>query len=370
MRPPLPEVGYYALPGHVSDPKQLVEDVQLGETLGLGSVWISERLNTKNVEVLSGLAYVHAPTMGIASGLIANLPLRSPLVTASYASTMHLLTGNRFALGMGRGQDPLSDAAGVPRLTFRVLEDSIRILRSLWNGESVTYTGPAGELKGATLGLQLDTAPPIMMAVMGEKTSYWAGQHCDAVIYNSLWSPKAIEHSTHLVRKGAADAGRDPKSVRIWTILITACDLPEEEMLTFVVRRMNTYLAFPLMYRTICEANGWDPAVLDRVRALQAEIDGHSAQGTLGDEHMSRRIEDLRRFYDTYPAEWIERGCAVGSPAYCAKRMQECLDAGSDGVLLHGSTPKYLGPLIEEWRRVRLGERFAHLPRNPGRSEA
>lgn len=370
MITPLPEVAYYGLPGHVSSPKQLVEEVQLGEQMGLGSVWISERLNTKNVEVLSGLAAAHAPTMGIASGLIANLPLRSPLVTASYASTMQLLTNDRFALGMGRGQDPLSDAAGVPRLTFKVLEDSIQILRALWKGESVTYSGPVGELKGLSLSMKLERPPPIMMAVMGDKTSEWAGRHCDAVIYNSLWSPRAIEHSTKLVRKGASEAGRDPKSVRIWTILITACELPEEEMLTFVVRRMNTYLAFPLMYRTICEANGWDPAVLDRVRALQAEIDGRAAGsgGTLGDEHMSRRVEDLRRSYDVYPPEWIAQGCAVGSAAHCARRMQECLDAGADGVLLHGSTPKYLGPLVDEWRRVRMASRHAHLPRNPGLS--
>jgi 5,10-methylenetetrahydromethanopterin reductase len=364
----LPEVAYYALPGHVASPAQVVEEVQLGEQMGLGSVWISERLNTKNVEVLSGVASAHAPTMGIASGLISNLPLRNPLVTASYASTMQLLTDNRFALGFGRGQDPLSDAAGVPRLTFQVLEDSIRVLRALWDGESVNYSGPLGTFKDLSLSLKLEKRPPIMMAVMGDKTCEWAGRHCDAVIYNSMWSPQAIAHSTQLVRKGAAAAGRDPDSVRIWTILITACELPEEEMLTFVVRRMNTYLAFPVMYRAICEANGWDPAVLDRVRALQAEIDGRAAGvgGTFGDEHMSRRIDDLRRSYDVYPREWIEQGCAVGSREYCARRIQECLDAGAHGVLLHGSTPKYLGPLIEQWRRVRPAARFAHLPRNPG----
>jgi probable F420-dependent oxidoreductase len=366
MNIPLPELGYYTLPGHVANPAGLIDEIRLGEEVGLGSAWISERLNTKNVEVLSGLAAAHAPTMGLASGLISNLPLRHPLITASYASTMHLLTDNRFALGMGRGQDPLSDAAGVPRLNFRILEDSIRILRALWNGESVTYSGPVGELKQVSLGLKLDVPPPILMAVMGDKTSYWAGQHCDGVIYNSLWSPQAIEHSTRLVRKGAADAGRDPNRVRCWTILITACELPEEEMLTFVVRRMNTYLAFPGMYHAICEANGWDPAVLDQVRAVQAEIDGRAAKGLLGDEHMSRRADDIRRTYEVYPRQWIEQGCAVGSAEHCTKRIQECLAAGADGVLLHGSTPRYLRPLVDRWRQVRPVERYAQRHRNPG----
>ena len=365
MITPLPELGYYTLPGHVSTPVGLVEEIRLGEELGLGSAWISERLNTKNVEVLSGLAAAHAPTMGLASGLITNLTLRHPLITASYASTMHLLTGNRFALGMGRGQYPLSDAAGVPRLSFRILEDSIQILRALWNGESVNYFGPVGRLTGVSLGMKLDVPPPILMAVMGDKTAYWAGRHCDGVIYNSLWSPQAIERSTRLVRQGAADAGKDPDRVRVWTILITACDLPEDEMLSFVVRRMNTYLAFPGMYNAICEANGWDPAVLDRVRAVQAEIDGR-ASGLLGDEHMSRRTDDIRRTYEVYPRHWIEQGCAVGSAEHCARRMHECFDAGADGVLIHGSTPRYLHPLIAQWRKVRPAERFDGRHRNPG----
>lgn len=366
MTPAFPELGYYALPGHVSHPGEIVQDVKMGEALGLGSVWISERLNTKNVEVLSGLAAAHTSQMGIASGLIANLPLRHPLVVASYASTMALLTGNRFALGMGRGQDLLSDAAGVPRLNFQIFEDSIRILRALWRGESVTYSGPVGNLRGVSLGMKLEVPPPILMAVMGDKTSYWAGQHCDGVIYNSLWSPRAIEASTKLVRQGARDAGRDPNRVRVWAITITACELSEEDMLPLVVRRMNTYLAFPGMYKVICEANGWDPAVLDEVRRVQAEIDGRSAAGLLGDEHMSRKLDDIRRTYEIYPRRWIEEGCAVGSAAYCAERLRERFDAGADGVLLHGSTPRHLAPLIREWPRLRPSGRFEGRHPNPG----
>lgn len=366
MAPAFPELAYYALPGHVSHPGEIVEDVTLGESMGFGSVFISERHNTKNVEVLSGVAAAHTRTMGIASGLISNLTLRNPLVTASYGSTMALLTNNRFALGMGRGQDPLSDAAGVPRLNFQILEDSIRILRALWGGESVTYSGPVGNLLGASLGMKLDVPPPILMSVMGDKTAYWAGQHCDGVIYNSLWSPQAVEQSTRIVRQGAIDAGRDPERVRVWAILITACELPEEVMLPMVVRRMNTYFAFKGMYEVICKANGWNPALLDKVRTLQAEIDGRAAGGTLGDEHMSRKLDDIRRFLEVYPRRWIEEGCAVGSAEYCAQRVRERFQAGADGVLLHGSTPRHLATLIAEWPKHRPAARFEGRSANPG----
>src|SRR5262249_8584033 len=105
-----PEFGYYAVPGHALNPTEAVEEITTGERLGLGSVWLSERLNTKNVEVMSGVAASLTTDMGIASGLLANLPLRHPMVTAGYASTMSLISGHRFALGIGRGVDSIADA--------------------------------------------------------------------------------------------------------------------------------------------------------------------------------------------------------------------------------------------------------------------
>ena len=360
-----PELGYYGLPGHVLDPKPLIDEVKLGEKYGFGSIWLSERLNTKNVAVLSGLAAAHAPTMGIASGLISNLPLRHPLVTAAYGSTMALLTDNRFALGMGRGQPPLSKAAGVAPSTFKLLEDYIAILRALWRGESVTYSGPVGELNDVSLSLKLDQPPPVIMAVMGEKTCYWAGQHCDGVVYNSMWSPSAISRSTEIVRKGASDAGRDPDRIRVWSVSITACDRSEEEMLNFVVRRMNTYLPFKGMYEAICEANGWDFTVVEKARALKQEMDGR-AKGTLGDESTSRNLDDIRRFLSIYPPNWINGGCIVGSPAVASSKMIERFDAGSDGVLLHGSGPGELTSLLEEWSVRRPAKRFEGRSSNPG----
>src|SRR5271168_4066012 len=44
-----PEFGFYALPGNALDPTEAIEEITTGEELGLGSVWLSERFNTKNV---------------------------------------------------------------------------------------------------------------------------------------------------------------------------------------------------------------------------------------------------------------------------------------------------------------------------------
>lgn len=362
-----PELGYYALPGHALSPKSIFAEVQSGDELGLGSVWISERFNTKDIGVMSGIAAALSHNMGIATGLISNLPLRHPVIVAGLASTMATLTDGRFALGIGRGVDPIADASGTPRLTFRLLEDYVGILRRLWRGEKVTYHGPAGNLAGISLGMALENPPPIIMAAMGDRTCEWAGRHCDGVVFNSLWSCEAVANSSARVRKGAEEAGRDPEAVRIWTIQITACETSEEDVLNYVVRRMNTYLLFPPMFCTICEHNGWDPAVADRLRAALAEIDGAAAKAGVGDEHTTRDLDALRRVRDLYPAHWIADGNAVGSATQCAKATRARLDAGADSILFHGSPPAKLAPLLERWPDHRPSGRFAELAVNPGR---
>lgn len=66
-----PELGFYTLPGHVDNPSAIVDEVSIADALGIGSVWISERMGSKDIGVLSGIALARSSRMGIASGLIA-----------------------------------------------------------------------------------------------------------------------------------------------------------------------------------------------------------------------------------------------------------------------------------------------------------
>lgn len=363
--PRYPEFGCYTLPGHISDPTQAIGEIRDADRLGFGSVWISERFSAKNADVLSGAAAMLSPNMGIAAGLIQNMPLRHPLVTAGYAATMAKLTGDRFALGVGRGTDALSDAAGIPRLNFRIMEDYVTILRQLWRGETVNYEGPLGKITGLRLGVDLPRTPPVIMAAMGEKTLKWAGRFCDGVLFNSLWTVDAVARSAKLVRQGAEEAGRDPASVRIWTILVSACDVPEEAMLNYVIRRMNTYILFPGMFDAICDANGWDKGEAVRLRAALAEFDKGIRSGTMGDEATTRDLNQLRHMAALYPREWIEGGNAVGTGRQGARAALDRLQAGADGVLFHGSTPAELAGVLGAWADMRPAS-LAIRDVNPG----
>jgi 5,10-methylenetetrahydromethanopterin reductase len=361
----MPELGFYALPGHALSPKNIFHEITKADEMGLGSAWIAERPNTKEIGVMSGIAAALTPRMGIASGLMQNLPLRSPLMVAGYASTMATVTDNRFTLGIGRGVDPMADATGTPRLTFKLLEDYIGMLRGLWRGEVVKYDGPLGNIPGMALGITLETPPPIMMGLLGKKTAYWAGQYCDGMVLNSLWTAKAVKEFSELARQGAEDAGKDPDKFKVWTILMTACEVPEETMLQTIIRRINTYVLFPPLFDVICDSNGWDRAVAAKVRTALKEMDGPAKAGALGDENTTRDAENLRKIMDIYPSNWIDEGCAVGSVDACIPLIQERLDAGADGVLFHGTTPDDVEPLVKGWRKVRSAK-YDKQSVNPG----
>ena len=360
-----PELGCYTLPGHISDPTLAIDEIKDAERLGFGSIWISERFSAKNADVLSGLAAALTPSMGIAAGLIQNMPLRHPIVTAGYAATMAKLTNNRFALGVGRGTNGFADTTGTPRLTFRIMEDYIGILRRLWRGEAVNYEGPLGRITGLRLGVDLPVTPPVIMAAMGEKTLRWAGRFCDAVVLNSLWTPHAVARSAKLVREGAEEAGRDPASVRIWSILVTACDVPEEAMLQYVVRRMNTYLLFPAMFDGICDANGWDRADAARLRQALSDLEQAPRAGTMGDEATTRNLDDLRKMAALYPRAWI------------TKAMRSAAARTGHGPRSRGSVPGRTASYFTAVRRDSLPvcsrtgrglrpESSRHRPVNPG----
>ena len=361
-----PELGIYALPGHVAEPKQIFHEVEKADELGLGSVWIAERLNTKELGVLSGIAVARTNRMGIATGLMQNLPLRNPLVVAGFASTMMTVSDNRFALGIGRGTNTYADMSGTPRINMKLVEDYVDIMRRLWRGEQVSYEGPAGILRKASLGIKLDVLPPVIMGTLGPKTAYWAGKFCDGVVLNSLTTTEALKRFVKIIRQGAEDAGRDPASVKIWTILVTACEVPEEVMLQTVVRRMNTYMVVGKAFAPTLEANGWDEATCVEIRKKLAEIDGAPKAGSIGDEHTSRELSDLRKMKTFYPEEWIHDGCAVGTAAECAPLLLERFEAGADGVLLHGTSPDHLGPLLKEWEKIRPAGKFDNRSVNPG----
>jgi probable F420-dependent oxidoreductase len=350
------ELACYGLAGHVDDPRVLLDEVRDAERIGLGSVFLSERFNVKEAATLTGAAAAVSEEVGIATG-VTNTPTRHPLVTAAWGSTMHRLTRGRFALGIGRGIGPLLDIMGIPRITMAQMEDAVGLYRRLWRGEVVAgHDGPAGRYPLLVLDPSFDEDIPVLAACLGFKTMRWAGRLLDGVILHTFVSDEALARCVAEVRAGAEEAGRDPSSVRVWAVLATLHEPDEERLLRGVTGRMATYLQ--AYGDALVAMNGWDPAPLERFRADEVVGSVRGAIDAVG------TLEQLEHIRGLIPDAWLP--AAVGSASRCAARVLDQLAAGADGVILHGSAPAELEPVVAAYREVRPAG-FEGRSANPGR---
>ena len=88
----LDELGYYLLAGAGGEgPAGLMDEARRGEELGFGTAFISERWNVKEASSLTGAACAVTSRMQIATAA-TNHNTRHPLITGSWATTMHRLS--------------------------------------------------------------------------------------------------------------------------------------------------------------------------------------------------------------------------------------------------------------------------------------
>lgn len=343
MSQPLEELGFYTLAGAPKSPRELIDEVQQAEQLGLGAVFISERFNTKEAATICGAVGAVSNSMRILTAA-TNHNTRHPIVTASFASTMHLLTEGRFTLGIGRGIPKMQDAFGIARITTAQMEDFAQVMRRLWRGELIVgHDGPIGSYPALVLDPTFDLDIPLGLVAFGPNSLALGGRAFDDVILHTFFTDETTARAVRLVKEAAEQAGRDPDSVRVWSCFATIGDhLPEPLRLKKTVGRLATYLQAygDLMVRT----NDWDPAVLERFRADEMVA---SFQGAIDGVHTT--LDQLEHVAELLPDEWLAPA-ATGSPDQCVAAIRNQFDLGCDRVILHGATPGELAPIVEAYR--------------------
>jgi probable F420-dependent oxidoreductase len=339
--PRFPELGFYTLAGAPRSPRDLIAETADAERMGFGWCFISERFNIKEASTLSGAVGAVTSNIQIATAA-TNHNTRHPIVTASYASTMHELTGGRFTLGLGRGIAPMTKAFGLPPVTTAQMEDFAGLMRRLWKGETILgHNGPCGSYPFLRLDPRFDLNIPLGLTAFGPQSLALGGRAFDQVVLHTFFTDETLARCVQTVKRAAAEAGRDPASVKVWSCLATIGDhLPEDVRLKKTVGRLATYLQAygDLMVTT----NGWDSAVLARFRAdpfvagFRGALDGVATTAEL--EHVATLI----------PAEWLAPA-AGGSPQQCVATIRSQFDLGADGVILHGAAPVELEPIVDAY---------------------
>jgi probable F420-dependent oxidoreductase len=339
-------LGCYVLPGGVRDPRPAIEQAATAERLGLGTVFVGERYDTKDLPSLVGALSQTTSRVRLA-GAVTHIGTRHPMVLASIGQTLQALTGGRFVLGFGRGSPGRWHSYGIPVPTTRMLEDTASVLRRLWAGERVAYSGPAGEWPALQLVETIDLPPPkLLLAGVGPQTLALGGRAFDIVVLHPLLTPEAVARSVAHVRDAAAAAGRDPQSVEVHATVLVAADREETETRVIIGARALGYLLMSGLGDALIAANQWDASALAAVRA-------HPRFAGLDYTEVKKvPVADLAEVSAALPTHWLHEGTATGDAATCAARLSDYLQAGADAVLLHGSTIDGLTGVVEAFARA------------------
>lgn len=184
----------YTLLCEQAPPRQLVHDAARAEETGFDFAVISDHY----FPWLEGMG--HSPYTWSVLGALAQATERIPLMTfvtcptmryhpavvAQKAATVAQLSGGRFSLGVGAGENLNEHVVGKgwPPVDTRheMLHEAIEIIRDLWHGEYVTYHGKHFTVNSAKLFDPPEEKLPIGVAVSGPQSFRIAGKQGDAVI--------------------------------------------------------------------------------------------------------------------------------------------------------------------------------------------
>ena len=327
-------------------PAQGVQDGVDAERIGFRRAFLSERWNLKEAAVILSAVAARTDRIELASGIVTTAS-RHPLHAAGLAATLQATFGPRFVLGLGRGNSGWLSGAGLEMTSYSALTDYVDILRRLWRGERVTYSGPLGDFPH----LQLEDvrnlqAPPVWFGTLGQPLAARVAAACfDGVLLPPVFTPEATRSIVWRLRAECERIDRDPATLRVCQSVITAPDLDELETRALAHARAVTYLDAPGYGETLVRLNGWDPAQLTRLRQHE-QFNGMQTMVSDLTFHRNQLLGPA----SLVPDEWMEQSCALGPVSTCVQALRHFRDAGADEVVTYGSTPNQNAALADAWR--------------------
>ena len=199
------------------------------ETLGFESLWVFDHFHTvpeptdeMTLESFAVLAALAVGTERVRLGhMVVCTGFRNPALTAKQSSTIDVISGGRFELGIGAGwkeDEWRAYGYGFPPLPERlaVLGDHLAVISAMFAPGRATYEGRYAHVRGAInepRGLQEPRIPIIVGGNGPRVTAGYAIRYADELNYVFL-GPDEIADRMRQVRERCEAEGRDPATLR------------------------------------------------------------------------------------------------------------------------------------------------------------
>lgn len=184
----------YTMMTEQAGPRALVDDVVAAERAGFDfSVtsdhyfpWLASQGHSPYAWSVLGAAAQATTRIPLMTFVTCPTTRYHPAVVAQKAATMQLLSEGRFRLGLGSGENLNEHVVGggwpSARLRLDMLEEAVEIIRALFAGGELNHQGTHFDVVNAKLWDLPDEAPPVGIAVSGERSCSLAGRLADLVI--------------------------------------------------------------------------------------------------------------------------------------------------------------------------------------------
>jgi len=149
--------------------------------------------------------------------LVILLPLLNPVETAEHVATLDAITHGRLTLGVAIGyREAELEAVGLTRKD-RVpkLVESLTLMKQLWSGEEVTFTGRYTRVTKLRMGLTpvQKPHPPIVMGCQSERATARAARLTDGVFLGPQVSWADIGKLLDVYQRARLEAGHSTPGV-------------------------------------------------------------------------------------------------------------------------------------------------------------
>ncbi len=200
------------------------------ETLGFGSVWLSDHLfldisryrspagDHGCFDPLVALAAIARRTSTVRLGTLTMCgPLRPATVLAKALATLDVVSGGRLTVGLGAGwYEPELIAAGLtlepPGVRLAHLAESVQVVRGMFGGGPFSFDGRYERAHNARCQPRpaQRPSPPIWVGGKGDRLIELAGRYADGWNTAWVWTPEDWAGRAALLDAACEKAGRDP----------------------------------------------------------------------------------------------------------------------------------------------------------------
>jgi G6PDH family F420-dependent oxidoreductase len=178
-----------------SRPDDLVRDARRAEEAGFDfsvisdhfQPWLSSQGHSGYAWSILGAAAQATESIGLMTYVTCPTLRYHPAIVAQKAATMQILSGNRFRLGLGAGENLNEHVVGKrwPAVGVRheMLSEAVDIISALFDGpDRVSLRGRYFDLESAKLWDLPDERVPIGIAVSGPESCRLAGRKADVMV--------------------------------------------------------------------------------------------------------------------------------------------------------------------------------------------